>query len=336
MPLRHPVGARSAVGYVVAEIPHTGHRLPGARRRRSRVAARARQHVGARHRAPRLLGRVAQDVVQRHRARSWRQLHAVRPAGAGPLPAQLDCRMRRSRRCSSQTSRRCCRGGAPCSSAAARSSRSGFTAWSPRLVRCCSRSIPRTSASRFSRCPGSSWRAAATRWSSSFKRAIPPSTAISPGPISRFLRRRSCRPPRRAVSGGRRARSRRCRPRVPGTAPATVRDGLGQRLQFSESVNLGPITAVAAGGPGTSASVSVVEPTAVAVAVDDVVVGPMLDPALWQTTVTLPDTAGKPARVAVREFERYYTDRTIPEQRGGPQQRRVVEERLVYTAFFTL
>ena len=97
-----------------------------------------------------------------------------------------------------------------------------------------------------------------------------------------------------------------------------------------------PRDSSAAGGPGTSASVSVVEPTAVAVAVDDVVVGPMLDPALWQTTVTVPDTAGKPARVAVREFERYYTDRTIPEQRGGPQQRRVVEERLVYTAFFTL
>jgi hypothetical protein len=82
--------------------------------------------------------------------------------------------------------------------------------------------------------------------------------------------------------------------------------------------------------------VSAVEPAAVAVSVDDVVVGPIFDPALWQTTVTLPDTAGKPARLAVREFERYYTDRTIPEQRGGTQQRRVVEERLVYTAFFTL
>ena len=121
------------------------------------------------------------------------------------------------------------------------------------------------------------------------------------------------------------------------TAPATVRDGLGQRMEFSQSVNLGPVTAVAAGAAGTSAGGSAVEPAAVAVPVDDVVVGPIFDPALWQTTVTLPDTAGKSARVVVREFERYYTDRTIPEVRGGgTQQRRVVEERLVYTAFFTL
>jgi hypothetical protein len=98
-------------------------------------------------------------------------------------------------------------------------------------------------------------------------------------------------------------------------------------------MNLGPITA----GAGTSAARGDVEPTGVAVAVDDVVIGPVFDPALWQATVTLPDTAGKPARVAVREFERYYTDRTIPEFKGGAtRQRRVVEERLVYTAFFTV
>jgi len=47
--------------------------------------------------------------------------------------------------------------------------------------------------------------------------------------------------------------------------------------------------------------------------------------------------SGKPARLAVREYERYYTDRTIPESRGGAtHKRRVVEERLVYTAFFNL
>jgi hypothetical protein len=116
-------------------------------------------------------------------------------------------------------------------------------------------------------------------------------------------------------------------------ASATVLDALGQRMRFSESMNLGPVTA----GAGTSAARAGAEPTGVAVAVDDVVAVPVFDPALWQTTVTLPDTAGKPARVAVREFERYYTDRTIPEVRGGAtRQRRVVEERLVYTAFFTL
>ena len=120
-------------------------------------------------------------------------------------------------------------------------------------------------------------------------------------------------------------------------ARATVRDGLGQRMEFSPSVNLGPITAAGAGASGTSAAVSTIDPAAVAVAVDDVVIGPVFDPALWQTTVTLPDTGGKPARLAVREFERYYTDRTIPEFKGGAtRQRRVVEERLVYTAFFAL
>ena len=47
--------------------------------------------------------------------------------------------------------------------------------------------------------------------------------------------------------------------------------------------------------------------------------------------------AGKPARLVVREYERYDTDRTIPEFRAGATgKRRVVEERLVYTAFFGL
>jgi len=39
----------------------------------------------------------------------------------------------------------------------------------------------------------------------------------------------------------------------------------------------------------------------------------------------------------VREYERYYTDSTVPEQRAGAvRQRRVVEERLVYSAVFDL
>jgi len=51
----------------------------------------------------------------------------------------------------------------------------------------------------------------------------------------------------------------------------------------------------------------------------------------------LMEVGGKPARLVVREYERYYTDRTIPEVRGGvTHKRRVVEERLVYTAFFNL
>jgi hypothetical protein len=63
----------------------------------------------------------------------------------------------------------------------------------------------------------------------------------------------------------------------------------------------------------------------------------LFDPIVWQATVTLPNTAKAPARVALREFERYYTDRTIPEVRAGAtRRRRVVEERLVYTAFYDI
>lgn len=71
-----------------------------------------------------------------------------------------------------------------------------------------------------------------------------------------------------------------------------------------------------------------------------IVTGPivdLLDPAIWQATVTLPAGTAKPARVAVREYERYYTDRTVPEVRAGAtRRRRVVEERLVYAAFFDI
>ena len=63
----------------------------------------------------------------------------------------------------------------------------------------------------------------------------------------------------------------------------------------------------------------------------------VIDPSIWQATVSLPNTGGKPARLVVREYERYYTDRAIKETRAGAvRKRRVIEERLVYTAFFPL
>lgn len=66
-------------------------------------------------------------------------------------------------------------------------------------------------------------------------------------------------------------------------------------------------------------------------------IGQLLDPAVWQATLTLPATNNKPARLVLREFERYYTDRTIPDKRGDQTYRkRVVEERLVYSEFFPL
>ncbi|WSH68239.1 hypothetical protein U8Q05_30670 (plasmid) [Rhizobium ruizarguesonis] len=62
-----------------------------------------------------------------------------------------------------------------------------------------------------------------------------------------------------------------------------------------------------------------------------------LDPEIWSVSVPLPDTAGKPARLMLREFERYYTDNTVPERRGNAVfNRRVIEERLVYAALFEM
>lgn len=82
-------------------------------------------------------------------------------------------------------------------------------------------------------------------------------------------------------------------------------------------------------------------PTGPAVRFPPVFEGPvlsdLLDPVIWSASAAIPDAGGKPARVAVREYERYYTDSTVPEQRGGAvRQRRVVEERVVYTAYFDL
>ncbi|MEP6496230.1 MAG: hypothetical protein ABJF01_26410, partial [bacterium] len=104
----------------------------------------------------------------------------------------------------------------------------------------------------------------------------------------------------------------------------TVASTIEQRVGLGPSVTLGP---TAAGG-----IISVVGQVTDIGGILEV-----LDPAIWQTTVTLPDVAGRPARLVVREYERYFTDYTIPEVRGGAtHRRRVVEERLVYTAMFDL
>ncbi|HEY4307488.1 MAG TPA: hypothetical protein VGM82_23645 [Gemmatimonadaceae bacterium] len=103
------------------------------------------------------------------------------------------------------------------------------------------------------------------------------------------------------------------------TTPASTTE---QRVGLGTGVTLGPITA---GGLTTVGQIDVGG------------IIQLLDPAIWQATVTLPDVGGKPARLVVREYERYFTDYTIPEVRGGgTHRRRVVEERLVYTAMFDL
>ncbi len=102
----------------------------------------------------------------------------------------------------------------------------------------------------------------------------------------------------------------------------TVRDRLARRVDLSRAVNLSAVGANVTSVVGGAASANIVD---------------LLDPAIWKTPVTLPDTGNKPARVAVREYERYFTDRTVREKRAGSTHlRRVVEERLVYTTFFNL
>ena len=55
-----------------------------------------------------------------------------------------------------------------------------------------------------------------------------------------------------------------------------------------------------------------------------------VDPAFWTARIEIPDGEGK-RRLQVREFERYYSDHTVPERIGGKlYPRRVIEERLVF------
>jgi hypothetical protein len=64
-------------------------------------------------------------------------------------------------------------------------------------------------------------------------------------------------------------------------------------------------------------------------------IGQLLDPSFWTATVSLPPKSSVPTRIAVREYERFYTDETVSETRAGARhQRRVVEERLVYSVLY--
>jgi len=113
------------------------------------------------------------------------------------------------------------------------------------------------------------------------------------------------------------------RPTVPAKAARSTAKDLNERLELA-AVNLGGV--ITTGTPTTGITTTVGGGIVT-----------LLDPTIWQTTITLPAVSGKPARLVVREFERYYTDRWIPQATAGfTHKRRVVEERLVYTAFFNL
>lgn len=64
-------------------------------------------------------------------------------------------------------------------------------------------------------------------------------------------------------------------------------------------------------------------------------IGPLLDPPIWSHSGPMPSLAsGWRYRVLLREFERYYTDRTVPDPRNANWRRLVVEERLTYAEAF--
>ncbi len=115
------------------------------------------------------------------------------------------------------------------------------------------------------------------------------------------------------------------------TRRRTVTDRMGQRIDFERLVELG-------GATTPSAAADLTPSAAAGEVIVPVLIGPLLfDPLIWQATATLPPLTGQVARLALREYERYYTDRTVPEKRGDQtDRRRVIEERLVFTTFFDL
>lgn len=95
------------------------------------------------------------------------------------------------------------------------------------------------------------------------------------------------------------------------------------------------------GGSSSSSSTPISVAGGLAIRFPPVLQGPnlgeLLDPVIWSASAAIPDPGGKAARIAVREYERYYTDNAVAERRGGTlRQRRLVEERLVYSVFFDL
>jgi hypothetical protein len=103
----------------------------------------------------------------------------------------------------------------------------------------------------------------------------------------------------------------------------------------------GPVLASGLLDPGGSSSPPVSVVSGPVIRFPPVLQGPnlgeLLDPVIWSANAAIPDPGGKPARIAVREYERYYTDNAVAERRGGTlRQRRLVEERLVYSVFFDL
>ena len=124
------------------------------------------------------------------------------------------------------------------------------------------------------------------------------------------------------------------------TGVATVQDRLGQRIDLERVIELGGVVSSALGGvtppaargSGKAPIVTPSRPGDITTTIPGVI-----DPVVWQVSATLPSLTGKVARLALREYERFYTDRTVPEKVGSATwRRRVIEERLVFTTLFDL
>jgi len=116
------------------------------------------------------------------------------------------------------------------------------------------------------------------------------------------------------------------------SAPTSVtrRGSLGELQQFEDRIALQDDTRNSVGTLQTAAA------STGAALQAQVLQQELIDPVIWQASVTVPAFGGK-GRLVLREFERYYTDRTIPDKRGtATYRKRVVEERLVYSEFFPL
>ncbi len=318
------MGAGPDLGHGAAEVPHAGERLPGAGDRRAGGIARGRRADGARGRTPCALGPRPWPLVLRHRAERRGNLHAVRAPGARALPAQRAARGQDLQRGAGRVFP-----GAAAATLDFQAQRRATRLQSARLR-------PGPGADEMATRLGVPGRvlhsALRHRWRDRPQQGGAGAANARPEPRHRSGVERP--QGARVQHGGADVRWRSCAwPAGTATpvlqpvqraasATATVRDRLGRRVDLTTSVDLGAV--------GANVDIAIGGTTAPAI-ID------LIDPPLWKTTVTLPGTGDKPARVAVREYERYYTDRTVPERKGNrTHRRRVVEERLVYTAFFDL
>jgi hypothetical protein len=117
-------------------------------------------------------------------------------------------------------------------------------------------------------------------------------------------------------------------PAPTGTVDVVLRDG--RSLRFDRAEPQQPLARSVASETGIRVTDALLERETVTGGLLS-----LLDPVVWQGQAALPARGGAPTRLALREFERYFTDRSVPERRSGAvRRRRVVEERLVYAEFF--